>query len=141
MKDTLFLVYSKIGASTPKERAINISRKIEKLYEDDFLKTDSILVVKSENTCDIVYGEIIIMSISENDAIWYGKNMSESADFFKEIVKNSIENAKSENSLLKIILRIGLVFLIITIAWLIIWLIGKGYSKLLFFINLKKTNG
>ena len=138
MNDTLFLVYSKIGASTPKERAINISRKIEKLYEDDFLKTDSILVVKSENTYDIVYGELIIMSISENDAIWYDKSMHELVQSFKEIIKNSIVKAKNENSWLKIIVRIGLVLLVIAIAWGLIWLIGRGYSRLLLFINSKK---
>lgn len=138
MKDTLFLVYSKIGASTPKERAINISRKIDKLYEDDFFKTDSILVVKSENTYDIVYGEIILMSISENDAIWYGRSMHELAQSFKESIKNSIVEAKNENSWLKIIVRIGLVLLVIAIAWGLIWLIGKGYSRLLLFINAKK---
>lgn len=138
MKDTLFLIYSKIGASTPKERAINISRKIEKLYEDDFLKADSILVMKSENTFNIIYGEIIIMSISENDAIWYGKGMPELAQSFKETIKNSIVEAKNENSWLKLIARIGLVLLVIGIAWAMIWLIGKGYSKLLLFINSKK---
>lgn len=138
MKDTLFLIYSKIGASTPKERAINISRKIEKLYEDDFLKADSILVMKSENTFDIIYGEIIIMSISENDAIWYGKGMPELAQSFKESIKNSIVKAKNENSWLKIIVRIGLVLLVIAIAWGLIWLIGRGYSRLLLFINSKK---
>lgn len=138
MKDTLFLIYSKIGASTPKERAINISRKIEKLYEDDFLKADSILVMKSENTFDIIYGEIIIMSISENDAIWYGKGMPELAQSFKETIKNSIVEAKNENSWLKLIARIGLVLLVIGIACAMIWLIGKGYSKLLLFINSKK---
>jgi hypothetical protein len=138
MKDTLFLIYSKIGASTPKERAINISRKIEKLYEDDFLKADSILVMKSENTFDIVYSEIIIMSISENDAIWYGKSMPELAQSLRETIKNSIVEAKNENSWLKLIARIGLVLLVIVIAWAMIWLIGKGYSNLLLFINSKK---
>ncbi len=138
MNDTLFLVYSKIGASTPKERAINISRKIEKLYEDDFLKTDSILVLKSENTYDIVYGEIIIMSISESDAIWYDKSMHELAQSLKENIKNSIVEAKNENSWLRIIARIGLVLLVIGIAWGLIWLIDKGYSRFLLFINSKK---
>jgi small-conductance mechanosensitive channel len=138
MNDTLFLVYSKIGALTPKERAINISRKIEKLYEDDFLKTDSILVLKSENTYDIVYGEIIIMSISESDAIWYDKSMHELAQSFKETIKNSIVEAKNANSWSKILVRIGLVLLVIGIAWGLIWLIGKGYSRFLLFINSKK---
>jgi small-conductance mechanosensitive channel len=138
LKDTLFFIYSKIGASTPSERALNISGKIRKLYEDDFLKIDSILVLKSENTYDIVYREIIIMSISENDAIWYGKSMSELADHFKEIVKNSIIKSKSENNWMKLMIRIGLVLLVIVVAWLVFLLIGKGFTRLLAFIDSKK---
>lgn len=138
MKDTLFMVYSRIGAYTPQERAINISRKIEKLYDDDFLAVDSILVVQSDNTYDIVYNDIIIMSLSENDASWYGKNMYELAQTFKENIKLSILTAKKENNWLKLVARIGLVLLVIALAWLLIRLIGKGYSKLLLFIESKK---
>ena len=138
LKDTLFTVYSKIGASTPKERALNISRKIENLYEDDFLKVDSILVIKSEINFDIVYKEIILMSVSENDAIWYGKSMNELSNSFKETIKEAIIKAKDENSLLKLLGRIGLVFLVIFIAWIILKLIEKGNTKLLLFIETNK---
>ncbi len=138
LEDTLFVVYSKIGASTPAERAFNISRKIEKLYQDDFLNPDSISVTKSENTFDIVYGEIILMSVSENDGIWYGKSTSVLAEDFKETIKASIIKAKEENSLLVILSRIGLVLFVIIIARIIIWLIGKGYSMLLKYIDVKK---
>lgn len=138
MKDTLFLIYARIGASTPSERAINISNKIKRLYEDDFLNSDSILVLKSENTFDIIYGEVIVMSLSENDAIWYGKSMNELAVSFKEKIKNAIIEGKEENSWLKLITRIGLVLLVIVAVWLIFRLMGKGYSKLLLFINSQK---
>lgn len=134
MKDTLLLVYTKIGAATPKERATNISRKVEQLYDDDFLNADSILVMKSENTYDIVYGDLIIMSISENDAIWYGFGMHELALSLAETIKTSILDAKEENSLLKLLLRISLVLLVISLAWAVFWLIGKGHAKLLHYI-------
>jgi len=138
LRDTLFLVYARIGASVPQERAANISRKIRLLYENDFLKVDSIKVVQSENTYDVVYEEFIIMSVSENDAIWYGKSMDELARYFAVSIKNSIIEAKSEHSVTKLIGRIGLVLLVIAVAWLIIWLIGRGYRRLLVLIGDKK---
>lgn len=138
MNDTLFFVYSKIGASTPRERAVSISNKIENLYDDDFLKPDSIVVLKSENTYDIVYGETIIMSVSENDAIWYEKNMPELADEFKEKIRGSVLDGRKEYSWIKIITRIGLVLLVLIAAWFMVRVIGKGYSRLLFFIDQKK---
>ncbi|SDC95332.1 mechanosensitive ion channel family protein [Williamwhitmania taraxaci] len=135
--DTLLLVYSKIGSSSAKERAISITNKIKKLYNDDFLKVDSITVIKSENTFDIVYGDLIILSVSENDAIWYGKNIGDLASEFKGKIQDSIRITRADHSWLKQILRIGLVVLVVLIAWFIIWLIGKGYARLLLFIESK----
>lgn len=138
LNDTLFLVYSKIGASTPKERAASVSRKIRSLYEDDFFKPDSILVLKSENDYDIVYGEIIITTVSDNDAIWYGTSVPSLADNYLKKIKSSIAKAKSENSTKTLLTRIGLALLVIVIASLLIWLIGKGFSKLILLIKAKK---
>ncbi|MFT5941368.1 MAG: small-conductance mechanosensitive channel [Sediminicola sp.] len=138
LKDTLFYVYSKIGASTPLDRTKNIEKKINTLYENDFFKADSLSAVKSENTIDIIYGESIIMSISETDALWYNKNMVDLSGEFKTIIQNSILSAKKENSLSKILLRIGLVILVVTLAWFFLRLIGRGYKRLLDYLMLKK---
>ncbi len=126
--DTLFFVYSKIGASTAKDRAFNISSKIETLYEDDFFKTDSISVVKSEFTHDIVYGETIIMSVSDTDALWYDTTSIELALNFEKIIENSILNLKEERKLSKILMRIVLAFVAIGVIWFFTWLLGKSHS-------------
>lgn len=95
-------------------------------------------MVKSENNFDIVYNEIILMSVSENDAIWYGKSMNELANSFKDTIQEAVVKAKDENSLLKLLGRIGLMFLVIIIAWLILKLIEKGNKKLITFIETNK---
>jgi small-conductance mechanosensitive channel len=140
MKDTLFLVYARIGASTPRERAVSITKKIRRLYEDAFLKIDSIRSIKSENTYDIVYGETILMSVSETDALWTNKSMHELADELTILIRNSIIKARKEHSLSKLFIRIALVILVVALAWLIIWLIGKGYTRLKVFIGKKKES-
>ena len=141
LKDTLFLLYSKIGAATPEERARSISGKIERLYGDDLLNTDSLQVLKSENTYDIVYGDLIVMSISESDGIWYGKDMPELAQSFKESITNSLVQAREQSSVLKLILRIGLVLLVIAVSWGIIWLIGKAIRGFCRLLTRTETNG
>jgi small-conductance mechanosensitive channel len=130
-KDTLLVIYAKIGAATPRERALSIGSKMDQLYKDDFLINDSIRVLKSEDTYDIVYKDLIIMSISENDALWYGKSRDELGVEFQEIIKNAIVEAKNEKSWLVLLSRIGLVLFVIVIAWFFIVFIGKGYAKLL----------
>ncbi|AEL25517.1 mechanosensitive ion channel family protein [Cyclobacterium marinum] len=130
-KDTLYLIYSKMGAVSPQERAINVSNKIKQLYEDDFLIDDSIRISKVEDTYDLIYKDLIIASISENDALWSGKPIEELAENSLQIIKGSIEEGREENSWLKLLSRIGLVILVVLIAWFAIGLISKGYDKLL----------
>lgn len=138
LNDTLFYIYTRIGASTAFERASNITKKINSLYDDDFLKIDSLISVTADNYIDIVYGEKIIMSISETDALWNNIPMPELAETYLLLIKKSIIFAKEETSLLKILTRIGLVILIILGVSLMIWLILKGYKRLLAFIDKKK---
>lgn len=139
-KDTLFLIYSKIGASTPSDRAATINRKIKSLYEDEFLDTEAIAVVEAEDNFDIVYDETIIMSVSENDAIWYHKTNEELALDLQKTIKESIIKSRTDNSISKILLRIGLALLVIGILWFFILLIGKGYRRLLKLVDTKKDS-
>nr|WP_319401589.1 mechanosensitive ion channel family protein [uncultured Carboxylicivirga sp.] len=140
LNDTIFIIYSKFGALTARERAININKKIEQLYDNDYLVPDSILTHPSENNYDIVYNETILLSISETDAIWYGTNKKSLAHQVTELMRASLIKAKEENKLSKLLMRIGLVVLVILITWLIIWLIGEGYTKLMNLILLKKDS-
>lgn len=138
LKDTLFLIHTKLGASTPQERATNISNRIKKLYEDDFLKTDSIFVIPSDFTTDIAYGDFIIMSVSESDARYHGKTTAELSDSYCTAIRSSLKAAKSENSILMWLLRIGLILVVLLLSWLVIKFIGKGYKRLYAWMDLKK---
>ena len=135
LKDTLFVVHSNIGESTPKERASHITQKIKNLQNDDFLAIDSILVVKSDNSFDIVYDETIIIKVSAADAIWYDKSVSDLANELTVLIKESIIESKKENTLYKRMQRLGLALLVLALLGLIIWLIGKGNALLLKYID------
>ena len=135
LKDTLFVVRSNIGESSPKERASNITKKIKNLQKDDFLKIDSIVVVKSINTYDIVYGETVIIKISVADAIWYDKSTIDLANELSTRIKDAIVEARTEHSLIKVLQRIGLALLVLVVLWLIIWLIKRGNALLLRYLN------
>ncbi|WP_339717444.1 mechanosensitive ion channel domain-containing protein [Cyclobacterium amurskyense] len=136
--DTLFYIYTKMGAASPKERAVSISNKINQLYQDDFLIEDSIRISDTEETYDIVYKDLIIASVSENDALWYGKSKKELSENFQQIIKSAIVQAKDENSWLKLLSRIGLVFFVMLVAWVFIGLIGKGYTRLVINFDINK---
>jgi small-conductance mechanosensitive channel len=127
-KDTLFYIFSRTGSFTPPERADNITRKITLLYRDEHLKTDSIKVIPSEHSYDIVYGDLIIMSVSETDALMYNFEAPELAETFKSAIIESITEARRNTSFTVLLIRIGLVILVLAIAWFLIRMIGKGYQ-------------
>jgi len=137
-KDTLFAIFSKIGSFSAQERAGSISGKIKKLYNDDFLQIDSIVPVQSENTFDIVYRDMIIMSVSESDAIWNNKSILDLAQETTDKIKKSIQIARSEKRLSVWLMRIGLVIIVIASIFLLIWLINLGHKKTEIFIITKK---
>jgi small-conductance mechanosensitive channel len=127
-EDTLFDIYSKIGSLKPQERASSITKKIRALNDDNFLKIDSIMWVESENTIDIVYKDMIIMSISESDAFNNHKSKLDLAKENTEKIKETLLNSREENKIGIVLLRIGLVILVVAGIWLLIWLINKGYT-------------
>jgi small-conductance mechanosensitive channel len=140
LNDTLFLIYNRIGASSAYERAERVCKKINQLYNNDFLIIDSINIQPSDEYTDIFYNDLIIMSVSESDALWDGEteNSYDLAQKNTEKIKASIVRAKAETSLSKMLIRIGLVLLIIAGSCLAIWFINKLYFRVSFFIERRK---
>ncbi len=136
--DTLFKLYTRIGASTPKDRARNISARIKRLYDDDFFRPDSLVILNSENTQDIAYGDMIVLSISDLDALINNTTRELLSKNYAEKIISAINAGKSRTSVVKILLRIGLMLLVITSIGLLIWLIGKGHIKTADFITARK---
>ena len=139
MGDTLFEIYAKFGMLTASERAKRITTEIDDLYRYDYYLTDSLRILSTQDFTDIVYGESIVMSLSETDVLLYGKPANEIALEFRNKIAESIENAKIENSPKKNLQRFALVAAVFVLALLIFWLLGKGYNKLVAFFETNKT--
>lgn len=137
--DTLFFIYTKLGSSIPAERAQNISRKINMLYEDDLMHIDSLTIEEADNMVDIYYGELIVMSITELDALWHNSSQMQLAQEYVSIIKSTISRQRDDNNIFKILMRAGLVILVIAIFLLLIWFINKLQDRGELFINSKKN--
>jgi hypothetical protein len=84
-KDTLFSIYSKQGIFSAKQRAEAISSRINQLADVFGFASDSLKIIELETTIDIVNGETIIMSISENDAIWNNSSKMGLAEMYRAL--------------------------------------------------------
>ena len=136
--DTIFNIYNKIGSLTAKERAFNISKRIKKLFDDEFLNLDSLQITQSENNYDIVIGETILMSVSELDGLVNNLSQSELANNYLKAIRESIETARSERSLLQTAKRIALVLLILFGMYFLIRLVKIAFLRIESFVDKNK---
>ncbi len=123
--DTLFLVYNKLGSFSAAERADAISNRIHSLGESIRFNTDSLRLVSTENTVDLIFGEKIITSISENDALWNSTDMHAQAEKYKNIIGSELSRYKSETSFTTLIKEIGLALLVVAVIAILIFYFGR----------------
>lgn len=132
-KDTLFYVYNKVGSFSAENRANAISDKIKKLYEDSFFKEDSLTIVPSDISQDIVYeNNFVIMSVLEMD----GKSENQTAQFIAErnlnLIKRAINYQNENYSMLP--KRFGYTALLIFIIGIVLYFVGKIFNRIKLYI-------
>lgn len=137
MNDTVFYIYIKMGTSTPSERAKHITEKIRRLYEDPNFNVDSLTIVESEYAVDLVYQDIIVTSVSPEDAAIYDLSLREISEEAKRRISKSINNAIEEFKITRILYRILYTCIVFLVALLLYWLLNKGYVSI--FKYLKKN--
>ncbi|SNR61346.1 mechanosensitive ion channel family protein [Flavobacterium sp. ov086] len=132
-KDTLFYVYNKVGSFSAESRANAITEKIRKLYEDSFFEKDSIAIVPSDISQDIMYkNDFVIMSVLDID----GKSENQTAAYIAKRNLNLIKRAiiyQNENySMLP--KRLGYTALLVLIIGFILYFVGKIFNRLKLYI-------
>ncbi len=129
-KDTLFLIYTAIGSFSAQDRATAISKKIEILYKDSEFQPDSLQVVLSDVSPEIVYQDLTVMSVNELEALWLNQKAAALAKSYNQIIKKAILDHRKANSILNIALRVAAIIAIIAGVYAIILLINRVFKKL-----------
>ncbi len=127
LKDTLFSIYNKLGSFSAKDRAESISKRIYNLTTAYFFKTDSLLIIPAENTVDIVFRETIVMSISENDALWQNNSKENLAKIYKAAIGNAVINYNAATSWQSILKQFGLAILVLSVLYALISFLNKTF--------------
>lgn len=140
LNDTLFYIFEKTGAYTAEERANDIALRIKRLSKNEFAKIDSITTVISNDFVYVVLGETILMGVSDADAGHSAFTKEILANQHASIIKEELNKARKEGSLLKLFTRIGLVFLVLLGTWGLFYLIVNGFRRLDILIEKKKDN-
>lgn len=128
--DTLFALYAKRGGHSAHDRAESINDMILKIGKDHRFGKDSVYTLESELYVDIMYGQKVIASITDQDALWQNTTRLELADRYASVIALKIKELKDENSLLQIAKRAALFVLVILIQYLLFRLTNYLFKKL-----------
>ena len=66
-KDTLFNIYTAIGSITAKERARITDDRLKELYHQYSVKSDSLLIVNSGSTVELIYKDRVVVTVTDLD--------------------------------------------------------------------------
>lgn len=124
-EDTLFLVFAKRGGVSPEHRAENIQAAINKIGRKFNVKPDSVYLFKSEIATDIMYQDIVIVSVTAMDGLWENSTGEELAAKYKPAIIESIKKVKHKHGALMLTLRIVALLVLLVAQYVLIRLTHK----------------
>ena len=128
--DTLFYLYTKRGGYTPLQRAEMIDAAIMQLGKRFTLHPDSVYIESSDIVTDLMYGNKVIASFTDQDGLWEGRSREQLATDKRKIVVQKLKELKEEHSLWQLGKRILYFVLVLAGQYLVFWLTGWLFRKL-----------
>ena len=128
--DTLFYLYTKRGGYTPLQRAEMIDAAIMQLGKRFTLHPDSVYIESSDIVTDLMYGNKVIASFTDQDGLWEGRSREQLATDKRKIVVQKLKELQEEHSLWQLGKRILYFVLVLAGQYLLFWLTGWLFRKL-----------
>ncbi|SEW11402.1 mechanosensitive ion channel family protein [Chitinophaga arvensicola] len=129
-RDTLFYIYNKLGPLKPSDRAQNIDRKLGQLADDPFFSPDSVKAIANENNIDVIYNDLVLLTVTDDDALWLDQDKIQVAQQYAAAVRKAVLQEKKDSSLQSILIRIAWLLLIIVIFSVIVYGINRLFKRL-----------
>jgi small-conductance mechanosensitive channel len=127
-QDTLFYIFTRQGSFFPKERADAINRRLLSISDDYNFSVDSIKWVPAEQITDLYYKETLILSVSEQDALWAGTTQQALSARYKAIIGKSIIKHQQETSWITLLKEALLAMLVVIVVALLIYALNRLFK-------------
>ncbi|SHE39217.1 Small-conductance mechanosensitive channel [Bacteroides faecichinchillae] len=133
--DTLFYLYTKRGGYTPQQRAQMTGTAIDELGRRFNLRPDSVSIDHSDIVSDLMYGNKVLLSLTDQDALWEGVSRDSLAKERRDVVVTKLHDMKAEHGVWRMAKRILYFILVIVGQYLLFrlttWLFGKLRVRIL----------
>ncbi len=128
--DTVFTLYNGSGGYTAADRASVIGSIITQLGKNRRTARDSVIVADHEDYTDLMYGDKVIVRITDMDALWQGTSRLELAGRYAPVVQDKIKAINDNHSFMQIAKRAALFILVFIVQYLLIKLTNYLFRKL-----------
>ena len=96
---TLFIIKKNVGSFSPQERSQAVTNRIETIANDPSIRLDTLKSLDEQDTINILLGEKLIFTLTDNDAKAAGKSRQELAQEYIQTIGDSIAKYRQERSL------------------------------------------
>ena len=128
--DTLFYLFTKRGGYAPQQRAQMTGAAIEEIGKRFNLRPDSVSIDHSDIVSDLMYGNKVLLSLTDQDALWEGVSRDSFAKERRQNVITKLHEMKAEHSVWRMAKRILYFLLVIVGQYLLFRLTNWLFRKL-----------
>lgn len=128
--DTLFTLYAARGGYSAIDRAEMINDNLLKIGKDRKLRRDSVHTLENDGYTDIMYGNKMIFTISDQDALWQGVTRQALADIYTPVLEAKIKDLQDGYSWWQIVKRAVLFIIVVIAQYLLFKLTNYLFRKL-----------
>ena len=132
--DTLYYLFAKRGGHTPQQRAEMNAAAITELGKRFNLQPDSVYIESSDIVTDLMYGNKVLSSFTDQDGLWEGCSRDQLAAAKRKVIVDKLKVMKDEHSLWQLGKRILYFNLVIVGQFLLfkltIWLFNKLKARI-----------
>jgi small-conductance mechanosensitive channel len=129
--DTLFTLYGTIGPFTAVERAVALEQRIAAIADDPELRGEQIAVVDTTGAVDIMLDTLIIMTVTERDALAAGVSRAALAAQYAGEIRRVVEEGERPASLRSLLVG-GLLTLAATMGLIIALVLISRFFPILY---------
>ncbi|HXV67634.1 MAG TPA: mechanosensitive ion channel family protein [Nitrospira sp.] len=127
--ETLFVLYDKIGPFTPQDRAHAIVERLATLAKDPFTRIYPVTAADRETTSELVYGETVVMTVTDRDAQPTGKTRQEVAAEYAQKIQSALAKSRQQATSRTFVVDAVLALLDTVILIGLLVLFGKMFPK------------
>lgn len=128
--DTLFILYAESEAGSAFDRAERVIVKLTEIGRGKGFERDSVRTTDYDRHTNIHCGKTVILSVTEQDALWEGVERDSLARHYAMILDNKIRDLKDDYNFFGMVKRVFLFIFVLVAQYLLFKLTNYLFRKL-----------